>query len=90
MSKNGRAMLATTPSRLPGIVILLLGLTAGGAVFAEPPAAPGIGLAEAVRLMLEQDPNLAIGESRLRSSRGVLLVTRGPFDPLVNTSLSEE
>jgi len=39
--------------------------------------------------MLEQDPNVSIEESRLRSSRGFLLSTRGVFDPLVTSSLVE-
>ncbi|HKI01925.1 MAG TPA: TolC family protein [Thermoanaerobaculia bacterium] len=56
---------------------------------AEPAASPGIGVAEAIRMMLDQDPNLTIEESRLRSSRGILLSTRGAFDPVVSTSLSE-
>ena len=88
-------MLSTTiSSRLPGIAFFFLGLAAGAAAFAqpaEPPPLPppGIGLAEAVQLMLAQDPNLMIEASRLRSSRGILLATRGAFDPVVNTSLTE-
>jgi len=54
---------------------------------AEPQPAPGIGLVEAVRLMLEQDPNLSIEQARLRSSRGVLLSTAGAFDPVFTTGL---
>lgn len=84
----------TISSRPPGLWILCLFL-AGRSVFAQPPASPipdvqGIGLADAVRLMLRQDPNLSIEESRLRSSRGVLLATQGAFDPVVQTSLTEE
>ena len=82
----------TISSRLPGIAFFFLWLAAGGASLAqpvEPPPPPGIGLAEAVRLMLAQDPNLTIEASRLRSSRGILLATRGAFDPVVNTSLTE-
>lgn len=41
-------------------------------------------------MMLAHDPNLAIGEARLRSSRGVLLAARGSFDPLVSSSLRQE
>lgn len=85
-------MVSTISSRLPGIAILFFWLSAGRAALAqpaEPPATSGISLAEAVRLMLDQDPNLSIEESRLRSSRGVLLATRGAFDPVVNTSLTE-
>lgn len=85
-------MVLTISSGLPGIAILFLWLVAGRAALAQPagpPAAPGISLAEAVRLMLDQDPNLSIEESRLRSSRGVLLATRGAFDPVVSTSLTE-
>lgn len=55
----------------------------------EPSAAPGIGLVEAVRMMLDNDPNVSIGESRLRSSQGVLLSARGSFDPVLSTSLTE-
>ena len=85
-------MFATIFSRLSGLPIVFLCLMAEGAALAqppEPPATPGIGLAEAVRLMLDQDPNLSIEASRLRSSQGVLLATRGAFDPVVNTSLTE-
>jgi outer membrane protein TolC len=40
-------------------------------------------------MMLEHDPNLAIGEAGLRASRGLLLSTRGDFDPVLSTSMSE-
>jgi outer membrane protein TolC len=39
--------------------------------------------------MLDEDRNLAIEETRLRSSRGFLLSSRGPFDPVVSTSLED-
>jgi outer membrane protein TolC len=44
---------------------------------------------EAVRLMLEQDPNLSIERANLRSSRGALLSVRGVFDPVLSTSWAE-
>ena len=54
---------------------------------AEPPPERGLGLVEAIRLMLDQDPNLSIEQARLRLSRGVLLSAQGPFDPILSTSL---
>jgi hypothetical protein len=57
---------------------------------AEPPPPDGLGLVESVRMMLANDPNLAISEARLRSSRGVLLASRGTFDSLFSTSLRQE
>src|SRR5215218_1246644 len=75
--------------RLPRLSILCLCLTAGGASAAEPPATSGIGLAETIRLMLEQDPNLSIEESRVRSSRGALLGIQAVFDPVLISSLDE-
>ncbi len=50
---------------------------------------PGIALVEAVRLMLEQDPNLSIEQARLRFSRGNLLSVQGLFDPVFDSSLEE-
>lgn len=51
--------------------------------------AEGLSLAEAVRLTLENDPNLRLEEARLRSARGVLLSRRGTFDSIVSSSLTE-
>jgi outer membrane protein TolC len=56
---------------------------------AESPPAAGISLVEAVRLMLEQDPNLLIEQARLRSFRGLLLSAEGAFDPVLGTSLEQ-
>jgi outer membrane protein TolC len=56
---------------------------------AEPVSTQGIGLVEAVRLMLDQDPNVSIEESRVRSSRGALLSSRALFDPVLISSLDE-
>lgn len=81
---NGRFL-----PRLAPVLILLWFAPPGSARAVEPPPGPGIGLADAVRMMLEQDPNVAIGESRLRSSQGVLLSSRGIFDPVVNAGLTE-
>jgi outer membrane protein TolC len=41
-------------------------------------------------MMLEHDPNLAIGEAQLQSSRGALLAAQGSFDPVVSSSLRQE
>ncbi|HEX3126402.1 MAG TPA: TolC family protein [Thermoanaerobaculia bacterium] len=49
----------------------------------------GLSLAEAVDLALRHDPNLRLEEARLRSTRGFLLSTRGTFDPVVSSGLSE-
>lgn len=79
---NGRSL-----RRLAPVLILLRLALPEDVGAAEPP--PGIGLVEAIRMMLDQDPNLSIGESRLRASRGALLSTRGSFDPVVGSSLTE-
>jgi len=51
-------------------------------------AAPGeLGLMESVRLMLANDPNLALAESRLVAAQGSLLIQSGKFDPVVSGSL---
>lgn len=49
----------------------------------------GLSLADAVRLTLERDPNLRLEEARLRAARGVLLSSRGIFDPVVSSGLIE-
>jgi outer membrane protein TolC len=71
--------------------VLCLGLVALSAGSkAQGPASPaGLSLAEAVELALRHDPNLRLQEARLRSARGVLLSSRGTFDPVVGTGLSE-
>src|SRR5262245_21744732 len=70
------------------VVVLLLASRADVCA-AEPLPARGLGLVEAVRLMLEQDPNLAIEQARLRSARGFLLSAEGAFDPVLSTSLEQ-
>lgn len=55
----------------------------------ERPRPEGLSLGEAVRLTLENDPNLRLQEARLRSARGALLSSRGTFDPVVSSSLTE-
>ncbi|HEY7215984.1 MAG TPA: TolC family protein [Thermoanaerobaculia bacterium] len=69
------------------VVLLLASPALAGA--AEPQPIQGIGLVEAIRLMLEQDPNLAIEQARLRSARGILLSAEGAFDPVLSTSLEQ-
>lgn len=55
----------------------------------ERPLPEGLSLAEAVRLTLQNDPNLRLEEARLRSARGILLSSRGTFDPIFRSSLTE-
>ena len=81
--------MGSTFSALSGVSLFSLCLMAGEASLAQPSAAPGIGLVEAIRLMLDQDPNLSIEESRVRSSRGALLSTQAPFDPLLFSTLDQ-
>lgn len=40
-------------------------------------------------MTLQQDPNLAVQEARLRGSRGALLSARGAFDPVLGSSVTE-
>jgi outer membrane protein len=55
----------------------------------EPSSPVGLSLGEAVELALHHDPNLRLQEARLQSARGVLLSSRGAFDPVVSSGLSE-
>jgi outer membrane protein TolC len=78
--------------RLTGVA-LALWLSLAAALAAEgplpPPLLDTLSLAEAVRLTLANDPNLRLEEARLRSARGFLLSTRGGFDPVLATGVSE-
>jgi outer membrane protein len=61
---------------------------------AEPlpvPPAPdaGLGLGEAVRLTLENDPNIALVEARLAGARGALLGAAGQFDPVLTSRVDQ-
>src|SRR5215218_2961086 len=53
------------------------------------PLPEGLSLVEAVRLTLEKDPNLRLQEARLRSAEGILLSSRGTFDPVLSSSVTE-
>ncbi len=61
---------------------------------AEPlpvPPAPdaGLDLGEAVRLTLENDPNIALVEARLAGARGALLGAAGQFDPVLTSRVDQ-
>ncbi|HEY2740334.1 MAG TPA: TolC family protein [Thermoanaerobaculia bacterium] len=43
-----------------------------------------------MRMTLARDPNIAIQESRLQSSRGALEIAAGAFDPVVSSTLAQE
>jgi outer membrane protein TolC len=57
----------------------------------EAPPGAGLDLLTAVRWTLERDPNVALEEARLEAARGVLVVARGEFDPVIaaSTTVSE-
>ena len=59
---------------------------AGAASQAQPPAAPGLGLLDAVRLTLARDPNLALSQVQVESARGALKIASGPFDPVLTSA----
>lgn len=82
-------MTAKTPLYLP---MLWLCAILGTSVARSQPAPPdaGLDLGEAVRLTLENDPNIALIEARLAGARGALLGAAGPFDPVVTSSVAQE
>jgi outer membrane protein len=78
---------------------ILPGLPSLGQTAPEPPTLPagpgdpadpdgGLRLLEAVRLMLDHDPNVALAESFRETARGSLLVASGRFDPVVGADLT--
>ncbi|HEX2643068.1 MAG TPA: TolC family protein [Thermoanaerobaculia bacterium] len=73
----------------PSLVLIALLGSALPAAAADPDPTPGLGLMEAVQLMLAHDPNLGIIEARLSSSQGSLLSASGLFDPVVQSSAAQ-
>jgi outer membrane protein TolC len=84
-------MMSTQRTGRLSAAVLCLGLVAltAGLKAQEPIAPAGLSLTEAVELALGHDPNLRLEEARLRSARGALLSSRGTFDPVVSTGVSE-
>jgi outer membrane protein len=76
------------------LYLLLLGLCAFSATSAaDPPPASlspeGLDLGEAIRLTLENDPNIALFEARLAGARGALLGAAGQFDPVLTSRVDQ-
>ena len=76
------------------ILLLIAGLCAAGAAAQSvpaPSASPetGLDLGEALRLTLENDPNIALVEARLAGARGALLGAAGRFDPIVTSQVDQ-
>jgi outer membrane protein len=67
---------------------VLLGTSAADSQPAPPDA--GLDLGEAIRLTLENDPNIALTEARLAGARGVLLGAAGQFDPVLTSRVDQE
>src|SRR5262249_8654118 len=81
--------IAVFAPRLPRLLLGIL-LLSGVPVGAQAPSpGSGLGLLDAVRMMLERDPNLGIVQARLASSRGALLAAAGKFDPVITDQLSD-
>jgi outer membrane protein TolC len=76
-----------------GMLATALGLTllAGTAAAAEerPPGTTDgeLRLLDAIHLMLEHDPNLAVGAARVRGAEGLVTSAAGRFDPALTSSL---
>lgn len=84
-------IISVLPSGRPchiGALILLIALNASPAALAQQSQSGGLGLLEALRLTLARDPNIAIQETRVESSRGALAVASSLFDPLLSSSAS--
>lgn len=84
-------MLVHSPGRFRPILGLTFVLAAAlgpvaPAARAQQAPAGGLGLLEAVRLTLVRDPNIALQEVRVESSRGFLEIVSSPFDPVVAAS----
>ena len=57
---------------------------------ATPAPDAGLDLGEAIRLTLENDPNISLGEARLAGARGVLLGAAGQFDPVLTSRVDQK
>jgi outer membrane protein len=90
--ERGRAfpnLFSRRSQRYGWAVLALLLAPPAGVCAAEPPPGRGMSLVEAIRLMLDQDPNLSIEQARLRSARGFLLSTAGEFDAVLSTNVED-
>jgi outer membrane protein len=76
--------------RCRGLSLIFLAAVGMGtpSSLAQPARTGGLGLVDALRLTLARDPNIAIQETRVESSRGALKVASSPFDPVLSSSAS--
>lgn len=75
---------------LPGLCLCaFLAMNAADPLCAQPAPDAGLDLGEAIRLTLENDPNIAIVGARLAGARGVLLGAAGPFDPVLTSRVDQ-
>jgi outer membrane protein TolC len=79
------------PFSLPGIIVpLALTVCASpAAAFEDPRARPALGLLEAVRITLTNDPNIQLQEAAVHFSRGSLQEAKGRFDSRLAGSISQ-
>src|SRR5436305_3908164 len=78
---------STIRLRCRAVCVFLLGALeiAGSASRAQQAPASGLGLLDAVRLTLARDPNIAINQVLVESSRGALKIASSPFDPVLTS-----
>src|SRR6266545_4397889 len=67
-------------------------IRAASAADPSPPDVPetGLDLGDAVRLTLENDPNIALSQAQLAGARGALLGAAGRFDPVLTSQVEQE
>lgn len=76
---------------ISGITLLMLLLAPWSTAQGQPQGQPteaGMGLVEAVRLALTNDPEIRLVERQIDASRGSLLQAQSAFDPLLTSSLT--
>jgi outer membrane protein TolC len=70
-------------------VVFILALALPAPAFTAPLPPPNLGLLQTVELLLAHDPNIALEQARLESSRGALLAEAGKFDSVLSSRLND-
>ncbi|HBL26862.1 MAG TPA: hypothetical protein DD490_08515 [Acidobacteria bacterium] len=78
-----------TEGLFPRVLLAGLLLAPVGPVSVVAQVPSGLDLGSALRLTLENDPNIALVEARLAGAQGALLGAAGAFDPVVTSEVKE-